>query len=255
MQKARVGAMKKTGVIIYVCLGMFLLSLSVNAELRKISSGDWRYRIPIVLTNESEKPAIDGVTRVEVPIDKKMKSDLGDIRVINEKGEEVPSMVSDIVEDLIMPVIPATGGALALDFAWNFLPLPESVANGFLRHVAKMGGAIAMALGAERVFDKRTAELMGVGAMTVVAHGAAKEMLQTAFPDLNLGYYSAGPIVGKLATTAGPGTFTTGQVMGAYVPGAGMQAYVPGAGMDDSALGPAGAMSMYVEGGESAYYG
>lgn len=102
-------------------------------------------------------------------------------------------------------------GALALDIAWGYLPIPITLKTGMLRHVAKGVGAIALGYLANMVTTRSNAEQMTRGAMTVVIHGAMKEITQQFLPNVPLdgmGYYSAG-------MPAGVGAYVNG--MGAYI--------------------------------------
>lgn len=114
----------------------------------------------------------------------------------------------------LQPALTAATGALFLDMAWGFLPIPANLQMGPLRYLAKGAGAIALGMVAENVVAKSTAQQMTTGAMTVIMHDALREVTQNMLPNVPLGYYSAGmPVNG----------------MGEYVSGLnGMDAYVPG---------------------------
>jgi len=83
----------------------------------------------------------------------------------------------------------AAGGALSLDLAWGFLPLPDAVKLGPMRHVAKGAGAIALGILAGFVVKKETANALATGAMTVVMYNAARELLANVAPQIALGEY------------------------------------------------------------------
>jgi hypothetical protein len=110
----------------------------------------------------------------------------------------------------IKPAFTAGLGALGLDLAWGFLPIPAGLQTGPLRHVAKGAGALALGYVANMVTDKATARQMAVGALTVVMHNMMRELAQQVMPTVNLGYYNAG-------FNAGMGEYTSG--MGAYISG------------------------------------
>jgi hypothetical protein len=125
---------------------------------------------------------------------------------------------------IVSPAITAASGALALDLAWGYLPLPANIKAGPLRHVAKAAGAIALSMIAGKVVKKSTADAMGVGALTVVIHEAAKEAIHKFVPGVKmdgvglyvqglggLGYYSAGmPAGGALPDNSGMGLYVNG---------------------------------------------
>ena len=111
-----------------------------------------------------------------------------------------------IVDKLVIPAVTATAGALALDIAWAYLPLPVTIKAGPLKHVAKAAGAIGLSILAGNVVKKSTADAMGLGALTVVLHQAAKEMIQRVAPQVQMdgiGYYSAGLPVGGFSDNMG----------------------------------------------------
>lgn len=116
---------------------------------------------------------------------------------------------------MIMPAATNAVGALALDIAWAYLPIPASIQMGPFRHVAKGAGAIALSEIASKVVGRSTANSMGLGALTVVMHGAMREVTQQMLPNVSLGYYSPGMPAG----------------VGQYVNGlGGLDAYTSGGG-------------------------
>ncbi len=98
----------------------------------------------------------------------------------------------NMLDTMVFPALTATTGALALDIAWANLPLPANIKAGPFKHVAKGLGAVGMAWLAGMVVRPKTAEALGVGALTVVLHQAAREFIGQAMPQLNMGYYNAG---------------------------------------------------------------
>jgi hypothetical protein len=126
------------------------------------------------------------------------------------------------------------GGALVLDVAWGYLPIPLTLKTGVLRHVAKGAGALALGYLANMVTTKSTADQMVRGAMTVVVHGAMREAAQQFMPNVpldGLGYYSAG-------MPAGVGAYVDG--MGAYV-GGDINPYLAADTLNQSFKGPSAA--------------
>lgn len=121
-----------------------------------------------------------------------------------------------IVQEHLQPALTAASGALFLDMAWGFLPIPANLQMGPLRYLAKGAGALALGMVAENVVAKSTAKQMTTGAMTVILHDALREVTQNMLPNVPLGYYNAGmPVNG----------------MGEYVSGLnGMNAYTDSGG-------------------------
>lgn len=132
-----------------------------------------------------------------------------------------------VLNRVVMPALTAATGALALDVAWGYLPIPDQIKAGPMKHVAKAAGAIGLYYGAAMVVKKQTAEAMAVGALAVVVHQAAKEMIiqfapeiglrMGAYDDVNMGYYNAGLPAGGYARQNG---MLPAEGMGLYVPGA-----------------------------------
>lgn len=85
----------------------------------------------------------------------------------------------------------AAGGALSLDVIYGFLPIPDSMKVGPMRHVIKAAGAIGLGMLAGMVVKKETANALAAGALTVVAYNAAREVISQVAPQIALGEYVA----------------------------------------------------------------
>lgn len=88
-------------------------------------------------------------------------------------------------------------GALGLDIALAYIPLPANLQGPFIGPVIKGLGAIGLGAVAGMAGVKaETATRMAEGALTVQLHGIAKTMLATWMPDIPmsayLGYYGSG---------------------------------------------------------------
>ena len=101
-----------------------------------------------------------------------------------------------IINTLVMPAATAGAGALALDVLWGFVPIPDNIKSGPMRHVAKGLGAIVLGQLVGMVGDKRMGDTMALGALTVTFHSAFREMTAQFMPGVPLGYYSAGANAG-----------------------------------------------------------
>lgn len=107
---------------------------------------------------------------------------------------------------MVTPALMGAGGALALDVVWSYIPVPATLKAGPLKHIAKAAGAVALSIIAGKVVKKPTAEAMGVGALTVIAHDVMRELVAKFAPGVKmdgvglyvngLGYYSAGTPAG-----------------------------------------------------------
>lgn len=107
-----------------------------------------------------------------------------------------PTTMKGIINVLVMPAATAGAGALALDILWGFVPVPQEIKTGPMRHVAKGLGAIVLGQLVGMVGTKRMGDTMAMGALTVVFHSAFREMTAQFMPNVNLGYYSAGANAG-----------------------------------------------------------
>jgi hypothetical protein len=130
------------------------------------------------------------------------------------------------ISGLFMPALTGAAGAIALDVAFGYLPIPVALATGPLKNVVKAAGAVALTLIASRVVKKSTAEAMGIGALTVLAHDLAKETITKFAPSVkmdgmglyvngmgSLGYYSPAMPAGSAQALPAPSG------MGLYVNG------------------------------------
>jgi len=104
-----------------------------------------------------------------------------------------PIRRKNILNALVMPAATAASGALALNLAWNYLPIPAQFKVGSMGFLARGLGAVGLSMLAGQVVKKSTAEAMGIGALTVVMHDAARHYMQQFAPGVNLsgmGYYT-----------------------------------------------------------------
>ncbi len=111
---------------------------------------------------------------------------------------------------VVQPAFMGAAGALSLDIAWGFLPIPLNLKTGMMRHVVKGIGALGLGYLVNMVATRKTADEMTKGAMTVVLHGAMREAAQQFMPNVpldGLGYYSAGAPAGVAAYVNGLGAY------------------------------------------------
>lgn len=85
--------------------------------------------------------------------------------------------VGGFVKDTLMPSVIGGGGALALDVLLGVLPLPAQFKTGPMAPVVKVAGAIGLGYAAGMVVNKRTAEQIAAGALTVTFYNIAKGLL------------------------------------------------------------------------------
>lgn len=94
-----------------------------------------------------------------------------------------------IVQSSVIPAATAAAGAVGLDVIWGYIPLPETLKSGPMRHVAKAAGAIALGMLAGMLVNRRVADQISTGALTVVMHGAMKDGMARFAPNIQMGEY------------------------------------------------------------------
>lgn len=113
-----------------------------------------------------------------------------------------------VVTDGAVPAAIGASGALAADFMLSFVPLPERVKAGAMRHVSRAAAAVLLGGVASYFVKPAMALQIGTGALTVAFHGAFRDVLARMLPanisarlgdydemDLSaLGIYSSGPV-------------------------------------------------------------
>ena len=156
--------------------------------------------------------------------------------------------MAGIVNTTLIPAAVAASGALSLDVLWNFLPLPETLKTGPLRHIAKGAGAIGLGWLAGMVVNKKTAGQLATGALTVVTYTAMREMMARFMPAVNMGYYSAGMPAGSMGAYVGMGEYVGGPGMGAYIGGGGTSPYLAADTLSEPFAGPSAAQVDYAKG-------
>lgn len=107
-----------------------------------------------------------------------------------------------------LPAAIGAGGALAADFGLSFLPLPEAMKAGWVKHLTRAGAAVLLGGVSSYLVKPAMALQIGTGALTVAFHGAFRDVLTRMLPpeinarlgdydDLDLaalGIYSSGPV-------------------------------------------------------------
>jgi len=132
---------------------------------------------------------------------------------------------ASIINNQVMPAMVGGAGAVANDMIVNMLPLPPQFKTGWMRHVSKAAGAVAIGMLGGFFLQKRTADQLGAGAMTVVGYNIVRDLAAQFAPALplgeylpmgeylspdELGYYGAG-LDPSLGTIPGSGMETAGQ--------------------------------------------
>lgn len=100
------------------------------------------------------------------------------------------------IQSSVMNAVPGAAGALALDVALGFIPIPANFKTGLLGYGVKGMGAVLIGMLAGNVVKAQTATRMTEGALTVMIHGALKQGVSNFLPNVPMseymGYYGAG---------------------------------------------------------------
>lgn len=128
-----------------------------------------------------------------------------------------------IINNQVVPAMVGGAGAVVNDVIVNMLPLPAQFKTGWMRHVSKALGAVAIGMLGGFVLQKRTADQLGAGAMTVVGYNVVRDLTAQFAPQIplgeylgeylpmgSLGYYGAG-LDPSFGTIPGSGMETAGQ--------------------------------------------
>lgn len=95
----------------------------------------------------------------------------------------------------LMNAVPGAVGALGLDVAMGFLPIPATWKAGYLGWVTKAAAAIGIGMVAQNFVKSSTAAKMTEGALSVMFYGILRNMTAQFLPSVPLGMYMA-PRVG-----------------------------------------------------------
>lgn len=131
-----------------------------------------------------------------------------------------------------VPAAIGAGGALVLDVAFGFLPLPAQLKTGPMAPLVKVAGAVGMGMLASKMVNRRVGEQLAAGALTVQIYNFAKGMLVkvgggkipglSMYPDGYMGEYVSGDEVPAIGYT------DSGMQVGEYVSDDAMSGYESG---------------------------
>jgi hypothetical protein len=107
-------------------------------------------------------------------------------------GGKLKLIPSNLIGGTLVPAAIGGAGALAVDVAWGFLPLPANIKTGPLGPVAKAAAAIVLGSVASKFAGRAIGEKVTSGYLTVLAYNFARGMLQKAMPSIPLGDYDMG---------------------------------------------------------------
>lgn len=131
-----------------------------------------------------------------------------------------------------MPAAVGASGAIALDVAMNYVPLPAQFQTPFWKNIARVGGAFALSYVASYILGRQKAREVLAGALTVASYNALRELIATNFPQLGLAGIDANDMSDLRVGFVNPAPMLTNggsPGVGAYMrntPGNGMGAYM-----------------------------
>lgn len=117
-----------------------------------------------------------------------------------------------LVKNTLIPAAVGGAGALLVDVAWGFLPVPASIKTGPMGPIAKAAGAIALGMVVSKVAGKEMGQRVTSGYLTVLAYNLLKGVVTKAMPQLPMGEYING--MGYIQS----GTFMPDHSVAAYLP-------------------------------------
>jgi hypothetical protein len=121
------------------------------------------------------------------------------------------------IKGLLMPAVFGAAGAVLVDAAMNYLPLPDTFKTGTIGMVTKAGAALLLGTMGRKVFGARATE-MAVGSLTVQTYALLRQFLPASIT--GLGYVSAGLVTSAGNVPIGSPAASAGVAgMGMYVGG------------------------------------
>ena len=116
--------------------------------------------------------------------------------------------VKMIGRGLLMPAAIGAVGAVAINSAISYLPIPAQYKSGYTGVITKTVSIVAVGWVASKVVKKQTADALVIGALTVLFYDVARNLVGQMLPSVRLGdmdMYSAGMIegVGEYQSTMG----------------------------------------------------
>lgn len=92
--------------------------------------------------------------------------------------------MKNIVTGQLLPAAYGAGGAVVLNLALSYLPLPESVKTGWPRHGVRLVGALAVGWAARKFVKGNVGNAMAAGALIVVVYDIVKAALAQFAPEI-----------------------------------------------------------------------
>lgn len=115
-------------------------------------------------------------------------------RSSRRRSNPAPRLSARSIQANVMAALPGAFGALGLDVALGYLPLPTFLRTGFMAYATKAVGAIGLGMLANMsgLVRGATAAKMTEGALTVMFHGMLRQGMSQYAPAVQMGMYIPG---------------------------------------------------------------
>lgn len=90
------------------------------------------------------------------------------------------------IMNALIPAGMGAAGAVALDVAMNFVPLPAQFQTPLYKNIARIAGAFALGYVSSFVLGREKAKQVTLGALTVASYNVVRDVVTTNFPQLGL---------------------------------------------------------------------
>ena len=131
--------------------------------------------VETVMSNPSRKRRARRTT-------KRAASSAGKTLRYRRRRNPIGGDLKDFVNSQLIPSAIGGGGALLLDVALAVLPIPATLKTGALAPVVRIAGAVGVGMLAGAVTNRRTANQIAAGALTVTMYQIARGFLAKALP-------------------------------------------------------------------------
>jgi len=121
------------------------------------------------------------------------------------------------IKGLLMPAVFGAAGAVLVDAAMTYIPLPDTMKTGTIGMVTKAGAALLLGTMGRKVFGARATD-MAVGSLTVQTYALLRQFLPASIT--GLGFVSPGAIANAVPMAgSNPAQLAGIDGMGMYVGG------------------------------------
>ncbi len=123
-------------------------------------------------------------------------------------------------------------GAIGLDVALSYVPLPAQFQSGLWKNVTRIVGAVGLGVVAGMVVGRQKGQQVALGALTVASYTIIRDLVKENFPQLNLSGAESYDYSDLRIGYTNPAAMVTGNGVGAYMssplPQSGVGAYMRG---------------------------